>query len=190
MEHTKLRFGIIYGEKTFATNELNELRESLKVYGVELLSQETSPYTNACLDLLSPLVLFATDPNFIQTLISNVVSSGGYDAIKLVAKFLYSKFHNRHMTKIQGGKITEETANVQLAIGNNRMVLPVDIDQDKYEYAVDKFFETVKFLEEEKTQEQVYYMYSESGERLIAKTERQIIAEAYERQRRREDDRG
>lgn len=180
MNEREFAIGIIYSKGAFEVEELDDLKEELKIHRVSLLIHEKSSIINAALDFFVPAVEILLSPDIVTPLIQGVLPNAVWDAIKYTVNRLYQKFHNRPIAKIQGGKVTEETANIRFSIGNNHMILPVDIEREKYQYAVDKFIE---FAAKAMPVESTYVWYSENDNTLCIKTERQIIEEEVENHR-------
>lgn len=82
-------------------------------------------------------------------------------------------FHHHSFYKIQGGKIEKSPAN-----NNNRLILPVDVDKDKYEYAVDRFMEKAFASNPD---ERTFFYYSDDQQTILCKTESRIIKDEIEK---------
>ena len=80
--------------------------------------------------------------------------------------------------KIQDGKIEKSPANIQFVIDNNRLILPVDVDKDKYEYAVDRFMEKAFASNPD---ERTFFYYSDDQQTILCKTESRIIKDEIEK---------
>ena len=96
----------------------------------------------------------------------------------MLLSFIRNKFYHHPICKIQGGKVTEETANIHFVVGNNLLVLPIDIDDEKYQYTVDKFMELAASTLPERP---IYSFYSEEMDQFVQKTQEEIIKSKYER---------
>lgn len=117
-------------------------------------------------------------PEMVSALSQGLLSSATYDAIKMLLAFIRNKFYHHPICKIQGGKVTEETANIHFVVGNNLLVLPIDIDDEKYQYTVDKFMELAASTLPERP---IYSFYSEEMDQFVQKTQEEIIKSKYER---------
>lgn len=107
------------------------------------------------------------------------MTNASYDAIVGLLKHIYQKFHKRPIYKIQGGAAEEQPANIQFIVGNNLLVLPVDVDNEKFQYTVDRFMElAMSSIPSETT----YTFYSEEENSVLRKTEDEIIRDEYEKQ--------
>ena len=119
--------------------------------------------TCASIDFFVPIILFVTSEAFLVGLASNAA----WDVFTTITRFAYNKFHNQKVRKVYSDKTVEETPNIHFDIGNNRFVLPVDIDQEKYEYAVDKFYEYASSHTPNKT---TYVWYNKNDGYITTKT--------------------
>lgn len=164
--------GIIYCKDSFTDSELKTLVNELMAHGLRLAAKERSPYINASIDFFIPFLQIILSPEMVSALSQGLLTSAAYDAIKILLVFIRKKFHNHPICKIQGGQVTEETANIHFVVGNNKLILPVDVDDKKYQYAVDKFMEFAANTRPEKT---IYSFYSEERDQIVLKTEEEII---------------
>lgn len=75
----------------------------------------------------------------------------------------------------------QESTNIHFVVGNNHIVLPIDVDKEKFEYVVDQFMlATARCTPIEPT----YTFYSEKDDAVLSKTETEIIQEEYEKQQK------
>ena len=168
MNNQEKNIELIYEKSTLDTNDIQELQELLTDKDVSLYSHQRFYMTNASIDFFVPIILFVTSEAFLVGLASNAA----WDVFKTITRFAYNKFHNQKVRKVYSDKTVEETPNIHFDIGNNRFVLPVDIDQEKYEYAVDKFYEYASSHTPNKT---TYVWYNKNDGYITTKTEEQII---------------
>ena len=175
MNSTKLDIGIVYYKNSFDVAELNAIETELAKRGLKLISHERSPYVNASIDFFVPYLELLLSPD-MMALGQNLLTSLGSDGIKWLLKYIYNKFHKKPVFKIKDGNITEETANIHFVVGNNRLVLPVDTDMEKFEYVVDRF---ISAAASSAPTEITYIFLSEKDDTILSKTENEIIQEEY-----------
>ena len=101
------------------------------------------------------------------------VMTGSY-----LCRLIWKRFHHHPFYKIQDGKIEKSPANIQFVIDNNRLILPVDVDKDKYEYAVDRFMEKAFASNPD---ERTFFYYSDDQQTILCKTESRIIKDEIEK---------
>lgn len=165
---------IIYDEGAFTEEERGQF---LQAFSNDVLSAQMhtrSPYVNASLDFFVPTVEILLSPEIIQAIYCNLAAAAIITSLKVMLKLVWKQFHKKPFYKVTNHKITESDPNIQFSVGKNIMVLPVDVDQEKYEYAVDRFFEIASKGE---PCEPVYTYYIEAMNDVESKTENQIIAE-------------
>lgn len=165
---------LIYGRDALESDDIMELQKELTQRGISFNSRKRSIMTCASIDFFVPIILFVTSEAFLVGLAANAA----WDIFKTITRFAYNKFHNQKVRKVYSDKTVEETPNIHFDIGNNRFVLPVDIDQEKYEYAVDKFYEYASSHTPNKT---TYVWYNKNDGSITTKTEEQIINEEIEK---------
>ncbi|MBD5160790.1 MAG: hypothetical protein HDT14_01965 [Oscillibacter sp.] len=170
--------GIIYLKDSFNDSELETLVNELAAHNLRLAAKERSPYINASIDIFVPFLQIMLSPEMVAALSQGLLTNATYDAIKMLLAFVRKKFHHHPICIIQSGKVTEETANIHFVVGNNLLILPIDVDDKKYQYTVDRFLELSASTSPEKT---IYSFYSEEKDQIIRKTEEEIIREEYEK---------
>ena len=177
MNTDKPDIGIIYGKGSFKDSELEALANEFAAYGLRLAAEERSPFINAAVDFFIPFLQIMLSPEMVSALSQGLLSCATYDAIKMLLASIRNKFYHHPICKIQGGKVTEETANIHFVVGNNLLVLPIDIDDEKYQYTVDKFMELAASTLPERP---IYSFYSEEMDQFLQKTQEEIIKSEYE----------
>ena len=177
MSTDKPDIGIIYGKGSFKDSELEALANEFAAYGLRLAAKERSPFINAAVDFFIPFLQIMLSPEMVSALSQGLLSCATYDAIKMLLASIRNKFYHHPICKIQGGKITEVTANIHFVVGNNLLVLPIDIDDKKYQYTVDKFMELAASTLPERP---IYSFYSEEMDQFLQKTQEEIIKSEYE----------
>ena len=177
MSTDKPDIGIIYGKGSFKDSELEALANEFAAYGLRLAAEERSPFINAAVDFFIPFLQIMLSPEMVSALSQGLLSCATYDAIKMLLASIRNKFYHHPICKIQGGKITKVTANIHFVVGNNLLVLPIDIDDKKYQYTVDKFMELAASTQPQKP---TYSFYSEEMDQFLQKTQEEIIKSEYE----------
>ena len=176
MKQKNADIAIIYMEGSFETDELSLLDEMIAKYELTLHVHQKSRFVNASIDLFVPFIQVLLSPDILSEIYRNAVSTGTYDALKSILGFIWAKFHKKPFYKVRPGKVTEETPNIQFTLGNNSLVLPVNVDNEKFQYAVDRFMELAS---QSMPNEVTYSIYCEEDDTLQSKTESEIIAEEY-----------
>lgn len=175
------RLGVLieYQEDFMETKELDAIQNELQKTEVSLISQPRHRITWASIDLFVPVIQIMLSPDLVRAITSGLLSNAIYDSIRWTISSLYQKFHNNKAYKIQSGEIKESFANIHFVVGKNVMILPIDVEKDRFEYAVDKFFE----LSEHASNEEVRFVrITDDQMGLKVQTEDEIIFEEYQKQ--------
>ena len=174
MSEKKTDISIVFYKGSFEEPELNLLADTAAQYDLTISAYQRSPYVQASIDFFFPFIEIFLSPEIVGEIYRNAVSSGTYDMIKFLLVHVRNKFHKRPIYKVQSKGVTEETPNIQFRVGNNSLVLPVDVDFDKFKYVVDQFMERSS---QETPDVVTYSIYCEEDDSLVRKTENDIIAE-------------
>lgn len=79
---------------------------------------------------------------------------------------------------MQNGKVdTNATPTIHFNIGQMHAVLPMDIDDEKFKYFVDKAFESVN---EQSIAKETYFIYSEKTGEAKQYTKHELVQKAYQ----------
>ena len=175
MNNQGQKIELIYERDTLENTDILELQKELTERNIHFDSQQRSIMTCASIDFFMPVIQFVTSESFLF----GFTASAAWDLFKTITRFAYNKFHNHKTHKRYNGKTVDTPTNIHFDIGNTHLVLPVDTDKDKYEYAVDKFFKYVSSHTPNKT---TYVWYNETDKSLTTKTEEQIINEEIKKQ--------
>lgn len=113
----------------FNDTDLEEIKQIFKDAGIETIFHENFPCVNAALDDLVATVLLAINSNELQSMISilNLVN-----AIVLVVKYMRNKFKGKTVSKISSDKVEKIPPNIIIQVGNTKILLPLNITDDKF----------------------------------------------------------
>ena len=174
MSEKKPDIAIVCFTGCFEESELNLFTDTAAKYDLTVSVYPRSPYIQASIDFFFPFIEIFLSPEIVGEIYRNAVSSGTYDMIKFLLVHVRNKFHKRPIYKVQPKRVTEETPNIQFRVGNNSLVLPVDVDFEKFKYVVDQFME---HSSHETPDVVTYSIYCEEDDSIVRKTESDIIAE-------------
>lgn len=164
----------------FQKDEIEEIENSLVPYNLHLkIEQDSKPqFLNSPFEWFFPVLQILLAPETQTALCQGLASSACYDGIIYLCRLIWKRFHHHPFYKIQDGKIEKSPANIQFVIDNNRLILPVDVDKDKYEYAVDRFMEKAFASNPD---ERTFFYYSDDQQTILCKTESRIIKDEIEK---------
>lgn len=169
--------GLEYQQKAFEKEELKELETGLSVCGISLKTHENSPKHIMGIEELFPQIQIFLSSDIVQTICLGVVSGALWDGIKLFFKSLRKMVKKKPFTHISNGKIdANATPNIHVNIGKSHIVLPMDIDDEKFEYFMDKMFETIN---QDTITEEKYVFYDAKKETLEFHSRHQVATRAY-----------
>ena len=156
--------------------DIKELEEYVEMDDIQIQVHSYSPrYMNAFEDLYAQIEIICSQ-DVLFALFTGVVGSGIYDVIKTFLCKIYSKMKGRHVTKIQAKKLEEVPINIHFIIGGIKVVLPLDIDDEKYKYFVDKMYESIR--DETVTKKEFCVWNKETGE-VEYYSESEIVRKTY-----------
>ena len=136
--------GLEYQQNAFETEELKELENGLSGCGISLKIHENTPKYIMGIEDLFPQIQIFLSSDIVQAICLGVVSGALWDGIKLFFKSLRKMVKKKPFTHISNGKVdTNATPNIHVNIGESHVVLPMDIDDEKFGYFVDKMFESI-----------------------------------------------
>ena len=133
--------GLEYQKNAFETEELKELENGLSGCGISLKTHENTPKYIMGIEDLFPQIQIFLSPDIVQAICLGAVSGALWDGIKLFFKSLRKMVKKKPFTHISNEKVDiNATPNIHVNIGESHVVLPMDIDDEKFEYFVDKMF--------------------------------------------------
>ncbi len=164
---------ITYQKGIFNNADIKELECSLENAEIKLIAYEHPPRIINGIEELIPLIMFGLSPDIANAIMLGVATNFVYDAVKQFLMAVYQKLTYKKLFKMSNGKIKENNKNpIQFIIGKNRVILPTDIDEEKYKYFVDNFFE---MIDKDKFQEEYFCYYNEKSCTFMYYTEEEVI---------------
>ena len=169
--------GLEYLQNSFETEELKELENGLADCGISLKTHENTPKHIMGLEDLFPQIQIFLSSDIAQAICLGVASSALWDGIKLFFKTLRKTVKKKPFTHISNGKVdTNATPNIHVNIGKSHIVLPMDIDDNKFEYFVDKMFESIN---QDTITEEKYASYDAEKETLEYYSRHQVAMKSH-----------
>ena len=170
-----IAINVVFSKDSLSSEDIHILEQELSENGITLNAQQRSLMVNASCDFFVPLIEIVVSDNFLVS----IAAAAAWDALKYITRFLYDRWHGKRIEKIYPNKTVEEDPNIQFVIGENHIKLPVNVDQKKFEYATDKFFD---YVSTHTYDQATYIFYNEKDGSLITKTEKQTLADEYKEQ--------
>ena len=169
--------GLEYLQNSFETEELKELEKCLADCGISLKTHENTPKHIMGLEDLFPQIQIFLSSDIVQAICSVVIPGALWDGIKLFFKSLRKMVKKKPFTHISNGKVdTNATPNIHVNIGKSHIVLPMDIDDEKFEYFVDKMFESIN--QDTKTEEK-YAFYDAENQTFEYYSKHEVAVKSY-----------
>ena len=170
--------GLAYLQGAFNSEDLLALESGLKENNLSLVSQATSPKYIMGIEDFFPQIQAFLSPDLVHVLCQGIATNAIYDGIKWFLFSLRQIAKKKTLTKVQNGKITTNVVpSIHFNIGQMHAVLPMDIDDEKYKYFVDKAFETIS---EQSVAKETYFIYSEKTGEARHYTQHELIQQAYQ----------
>lgn len=169
--------GLDYQQNAFETEELKELENGLVDCGISLKTHVNTPKHIMGIEDLFPQIQIFLSSDIVQAICLGVVSGALWDGIKLFFKSLRKMVKKKPFTHISNGKIdTNATPNIHVNIGKSHIVLPMDIDDEKFEHFIDKMFESIN---QDTITEEKYAFYDAEKETLEYYSKREVATRSY-----------
>jgi hypothetical protein len=165
--------GVVYFQGILDSNDLLAIKDDLKGNGFLLVSCEIPSGFLAASESLYPHIQVFLSPDIVQTICVGIATNVIYDGIKFFLCSLRRLVKTKSFRKMQSGNvITDVTPAIHFNIGKMHAVLPMDIDDEKFKYFVDKALETVN---EQIITKETYFIYSEKTEETRHYTQYEFI---------------
>lgn len=167
---------IDYLENAFTEDELDNLSEILSDANLSIWGHSHKPkHINGIEDLFAQITVILP-PDLLQQIVIGLTINGLYDCIKFFFSSLWRIIKTKKLTKIQGEKITENVApTVHIQAGDLKIVLPTQLEDEKFKYFVDRMFECIN---PETIKEEKYGFYDENSGEITLLTTQQIAEKA------------
>ena len=169
--------GLEYQKNAFETEELKELENGLSGCGISLKTHENTPKYIMVIEDLFPQIQIFLSSDIVQAICLGVVSGALWDGIKLFFKSLRKMVKKKPFTHISNEKVDiNATPNIHVNIGKSHVVLPMDIDDEKFEYFVDKMFESIN---RDTVTEEKYAFYDAEKQTLEYYSKHEVAMKSY-----------
>jgi len=139
-----MKIAIDYLDGSLTSEDLDEIKTILESEEIELLIHCQEPQNIDGIDDMFPNILLFMNQDILQAFILGLATNGLYDVIKKTILSVHTKLSSKKINRIQNRKIEQVTPKVNLRIGKANMILPMNLPKDRFEYCIDKFFESVK----------------------------------------------
>lgn len=169
--------GLQYQQNAFEMDELKELENGLSDCGISLKIVITPTKHIMGIEDLFPQIQIFLSHDIVQTIFLGIASNVIWDCIKVFLKSLRKIVKKKPFTRVSNGKVdTNANPNIHVNIGKSHVVLPMEIDDDKFEYFLDKFFETINkdIITEEK-----YVFYDVDKQILEYYSKNEVVAKSF-----------
>ncbi len=171
--------GIEYLQNTLTTNEITDLESDLNRYGIQLQTHSNAPRFIMGIEDLFPQIQIFLSPDIVETICSGIASGALWDGIKFLFDSLRKIVKKKTFAHVSNGKFdTKTTPNIHVDIGKNHIVLPTDIDDEKFEYFVDKMFESIN---QDTITEEKYVFYNAEDQTLEYYSKHEVAMKSYEK---------
>lgn len=164
----------------FQDYEIEKAESEMETYDLDLKIYQDAEhrFCNASIDLFVPIMQILLSPDFLVALEQGIVTNAAYDGVKHLLNSVRKMFCKRNVYKIESNSVRTEEPNIQFVIGDKHLILPVDVDDNKFEYAVDAFMDRAF---EADNCEPTYVFYQDDESELKERTRSDIIREEIEK---------
>ena len=167
-----------YLQGLLSKEDLKKLEDELNNNGFSLSSQETQPRYIAGVEDFFPQIQVFLSPDLLRNLYLGLVTNAFYDGIKYFLVLLRQMIQKKKISKIQSGNVINNiTPVMHFNIGQMHVILPMEIEDKKFEYFVDKAFETANANDAAK---ETYFSYCEKTGEVQNHTRYELIQKTYQ----------
>ena len=169
--------GLEYQQNAFEATEIKEIEDELNEYGIRFRTHPNTPKYIMGIEDLFPQIQVFLSPDIVQTICLGMASSAIWDGVKFFLSSLRKRIKKKPFTHVSNGKVdTEATPNIHVNIGKSHIVLPIDIDDNKFEYFVDKMFESIN---QNTVTEEKYAFYDAENQTLEYYSRHEVAMKSY-----------
>jgi hypothetical protein len=176
MRNFQSSISIDYLEGSFSESELNELKEILESSQFSLTTSSHEPINIGGIEELFPQIKMLVSPDIVNAIILGLVTSGAYDTLKTTLMFIYHKIRAKQFWKISPSKKMKSIPTVHFIMDSTHVILPMELDNEKFEYFVDSFFES---LDKKELSTCRYIRYAEDTRELEYLSESQMAEKLF-----------
>ena len=127
---------------------------------------------------LFPQIQIFLSSDIAQAIYLGIASSAIWDGIKLFFRSLKNIIKKKTFTHVSNNKVnTKATPNIHVNIGESHIVLPIDIDDSKFEYFVDKMFDS---MDKDIVNEEKYVFYDAEKQTFEYYTRHEVTMKSYQ----------
>lgn len=135
---------IDYLRNAFTSTEIEEMKKTLSTEKLQLATKSHMPQHILGIEELFAQISIFLPPDIVMMLCQTIITRGTYDCLKALIMQVYKYIKNKPFSRIKNSEIIEgDIPNVHLIVGNNKIILPMNLEQDKFEYALDTFKDVV-----------------------------------------------
>lgn len=133
---------IEYLKGSLNDKDLYDLEGILNKANLSLIKRECpSVYLNG-IEELFPAIKVILSHEITQVIVLGLATNFIYDALKNFVLNLYKKLKNKKLFKITNKKINELDSTIYIVVGKVTIILPSDLDDDKFKYCINKIVDT------------------------------------------------
>lgn len=167
---------IDYLENAFTEEELENLSGLLNECNLSIWGHSHKPRQINGIEELFAQITVSLPPDLLYQLAIGFVTNGGYDCVKTFFVHFWRIIKTKTLTKIQGGRITENVSpTVHVQAGKMKIVIPTDLEEEKFKYFVDRMFECIN---PETIKEEKYAFFDEENGKMALLTSHQVAEKA------------
>ena len=170
--------GLEYQQNAFDSEELKELENVLKKYGIKFKSHSSAPKYIMGIEDFFPQIQVFLSSDMAQAIYWGIASGAIWDGIKLFLRTLRKMVKKKLFAHVSNNKVNiKATPNIHVNIGESHIVLPIDIDDSKFEYFVDKMFDS---MDKNIVVEEKYVFYDAEKQTLEYYTRHEVTIKSYQ----------
>ena len=136
---------ISYLQESLTFDDVSEIKNIATKEKVTVLTHDFPPQHIAGVEQFFPQLKIILSSDLAIGICGGIIANVICDVIKKVVLTVCKKVKEKKLTKIHNGVIEENASpTIHLEIGNIKVILPVEISNEQFQYFADHLFETLK----------------------------------------------
>lgn len=171
-----MTIGLEYLSGSFDTDELAEIEKYLNEKGLSFRTRETRPRMIMGIEELFPQIRVYISPDIVNQVDLGIATNLIYDVLKYLFWKIKTIVCSRRLIRMRGSVVEKDVvADVRIEFGKAKISLPADLPDDKFQYFVDKLFDS---LDAQTVIKEKYIVYDETENKMTSYTKEQFIDKA------------
>lgn len=153
---------IVYNEGLLTSDDQQELQKALNGnIHIAFWPKKNGPM-NAAFDEIFTVLSIAISPDVWEQFFSGIAVSAAIGAVKLLGRELKKILSKKKVYKVTANTIEEPKPTIGIRGPNINIILPADISDEKFEYCIDKAFESIQVSSQKISKEETITYHNDT----------------------------